>query len=276
MGAYLMSLSRVDTANGVFNANFWRWSVCPTEELQPLKTLEFASAVTTTGSLDSNLPRGNEFWSTRKITGTFRQDFSLKTYPFDKEPLLIKIEEGVLDTRDLVYVADAENSGMDPAVDLPGWQIKGFKVTGGEAMHPTTFGDPSLSGGDSRYASLDLMVDVERAHYGNLIKATFSIYIAALLALISLLIVDGRTSMAGGAMFATVLSFVSVDRIIGAHDGVYLLDQIHFVTLALIMAATVRGGSRCASWRMAATRKRCTVRICCGRRACWPAMWSST
>ena len=238
VGAYIVSLSQVDTATGVFKADFWMWSVCPTPELEPLKTMEFLNGVQTTGSLDSTIRRGDQWWSTRKVSGTFRQDFSLKNYPFDEQPLEIDIEEGVLDTRDLVYVADPRESGMDPTVDLPGWRLKDFRVLARIADHPTTFGDPSLPGGSSQYAALTLQVGVERAHLANFIKATFPLYIAALLALVSLTVTDGRMSLLGTTTFAVVLSFVSVERVVGPHDGVYLLDQLHFAALALIMAAT--------------------------------------
>lgn len=238
VGAYIVSLSQVDTATGTFKADFWMWSVCPTPGLEPLKSMEFLNGVETTGSLDSTIRRGDRWWSTRKISGTFRQDFSLENYPFDQQPLGIHIEEGVLDARDLVYVADQRESGMDPAVDLPGWRLKNFRVLARIADHPTTFGDPSLPDGNSQYASLTLQIGVERAHLANFLKATFPIYIAALLALVSLTVTDGRMSLLGTTTFAVVLSFVSVERVVGPHDGVYLLDQLHFAALALIMAAT--------------------------------------
>jgi hypothetical protein len=36
--------------------------------LEPLKTLEFTNAVSTSGGLDSALQRGNQWWATRKIS----------------------------------------------------------------------------------------------------------------------------------------------------------------------------------------------------------------
>lgn len=241
LGAYITSLSQVDTAAGTFRADFWMWSVCPSNELEPLKTLEFVNAVSVQPSLDSTLKRDGGWWATRKFTGIFRQDFSLHNYPFDEQPLVIDIEEGVLDTRDFVYAADNENSGMNPAVDLAGWRLKDFQLTGGVTTHPTTFGDPSLPGGVSRYATLKMQVGVERNHMANFVKATFPLYISALLALISLTVTDGRMSLLGATTFAVVLSFVSVEKLVGPHDGVYLLDQLHFATLALIMAVTGQG-----------------------------------
>lgn len=241
IGAFVTSVSQVDTAGGTFRADFWMWSVCPTKDIEPLKTVEFLNGVDTSASLDSMIQRGDKWWATRKFSGEFRQDFSLEDYPFDAQPLVIEIEEGVLDSRDLVYVADTHNSGMDPAVELPGWRLKDFKVSGGINTHPTSFGDPSLPDGDSNYAALKMQVGVERARFGNFIKATFSLYITALLALISLFIVDGRPGLLGATMFAVVLSFVSVERVVGPHDGLYLLDQLHFAALALIMATTAWG-----------------------------------
>ncbi|MDP1739072.1 MAG: hypothetical protein Q8L23_16720 [Caulobacter sp.] len=241
VGTYITSLSQVDTAAGTFRADFWMWSVCPTSDLEPLKTVEFVNAVSVQGSLDASLERVGGWWATRKFTGVFRQDFSLRNYPFDEQPLVIEIEEGVLDTRDFVYAADGDNSGMNPAIDLAGWRLKDFRLNDGVTAHPTTFGDPSLPRGISRYAGLTMQVGVERNHIANFIKATFPLYIAALLALISLTVTDGRMSLLGATTFAVVLSFVSVEKLVGAHDGVYLLDQLHFATLALIMAVTGRG-----------------------------------
>lgn len=238
IGAYVTSISQVDTAAGTFRADFWLWSICPTRDPEPLRTIEFVNGVSTEGSLDSLLQRNGQWWATRKISGIFRQDFSLRNYPFDEQPLLIRMEEGVLDTRELTYVADAPNSGMNPAVDLPGWRLRDFRLSNSVTSHPTTFGDPSLPRGVSRYASLTMRVGVERNHMANFVKATFPIYIAALLALVSLVVSDGRISLLGATTFAVVLSFVSVEKLVGPHDGVYLLDQLHFATLALIMAAT--------------------------------------
>lgn len=242
IGAYLSSLSRIDTAAGTFDASFWMWSICPDEETQPLKSMEFTNGVKIDAGLDATLPRGKQFWSTRKISGTFRQDFSLANYPFDDQTLVIDIEEGELDTRDLVYTADTADSKAEPNLQLKSWTIVAFRVKAGEVTHPTTYGDPSLSGGSSTYAELKMEIELQRqSHIGDFLKTTFVVYIAALLALVTLLIVDGRVGLLGATMFTVVLSFVNLDRLLGPHDQPYLLDKVHFATLGLIMAAGAWG-----------------------------------
>src|SRR3569623_407192 len=59
-----------------------------------------------------------------------------------------------------------------------------------------------------------------------------------MLALLSLLLSAGRMGMCGAMIFSVVISFVSVEGVVGPHNGVYLLDQIHVCALLLILAAT--------------------------------------
>lgn len=238
VGAYIVSISKVDTAAGTFSADFWLWSICPVASIQPLKTMEFVNAVSVNTSLDSTLQRGNEWWSNRKVSGVFRQRFSLEDYPFDAENLTIRIEEGILDTRDLVYASDDAQSRMDPRVAIPGWKLGKLQLSASRVHYPTTFGDPTLTGASSDYAGLTLRIDSTRSYLTNYIKTAFPIYIAILLALVSLVVTDGRTGLCGGSLFAVVLSFVSVDSVIGPHDGMYLLDQLHVCALLTILFAT--------------------------------------
>ncbi|MFZ4373952.1 MAG: hypothetical protein ACOYO2_12055 [Mycobacterium sp.] len=242
MGAYMVSLSRVDTAAGSFDADFWMWSVCPDSKLEPLKTAEFVNGVKVTGSLDSTFQRGNQAWSLRKVSGTFRQDFDLSNYPFDRQTLTIDVEEASLYADQLTYTADSRDSKIDPALSLKNWKVDFFRITAGEVTHPTAYGDPALAGADSTYAQLKLEIGLQRGtHVADFMKATFVVYIAALLALVSLMVFDGRVGLLGAATFSVVLSFVSLDRLLGPHDQLYLLDKIHFAALAVIMAAGAWG-----------------------------------
>lgn len=242
MGAYIVSLSRVDTAAGTFDADLWMWSLCPDAKVEPLKTMEFVNGLKVTSSLDTTLQRGDRWWSLRKITGTFRQDFDLSNYPFDRQTLTIDTEDAVLYASDLAFTADAADSKVDPGLRLKTWKIDSFGITAGEVTHPTAYGDPDLPGADSTYAQLKLEIGLQRgAHVADFLKATFVVYIAALLALVSLMVFDGRVGLLGAATFTVVLSFVSLDRLLGPHDSLYLLDKIHFAALAVIAAAGAWG-----------------------------------
>lgn len=245
LGAYVTSLYDINTAAGTFRAEFWMWSVCPNAEIKPLNTLEFVNGQGVQGSLDATLQRGDMWWSTRKFTGVFRDDFQLQNYPFDRQSLNIRLEEAVLDTRDLVYSADIAESRTGPDVRVAGWRLGELTVRSEIASHPTTFGDPSLPGGVSRYASMDITIDAERVHWETFLRVTFRLYIVALLVFAALMfdivatdMFLGRMGVLGSTLFAVVVSFSSSEQLLGQHQGMYLLDLLHLVVLLLILLAT--------------------------------------
>lgn len=246
IGVFFTSVHNVDTAAGTFDADFWMWSVCPTADVKPLETMQFLNAEAVEGQLDASLPRGRSWWSTRMFSGAFRQDFRLANYPFDHQDLVVKLEESVLDTRGLRYALDTAESGVDESLVTPGWTISDLQMTAGATTRATTFGDPSLPGGKSSYASATITLKADRAAKAStFIKATFPLFIAAFLALISMAfdIVEtetfmGRMGALGSILFAVVLSYVSLDQLVGPHQGLYFLDQIHFAALLLLLLAT--------------------------------------
>lgn len=242
MGVFLISLSRIDTAAGTFSADLWAWSVCPDKDTTPLMSLEFPNGVDVKGTLDSTEQRGKVWWSTRKFSGTFRQEFALQNYPFDHQTLTILAEEASLDTRSLTYTADTADSKIDEGLSIPSWKIDGFGISSGDKAYQTNFGDPSLADAESNYARMVVKTDIgRRSPVSDFLKSTLAVYIAALLALISLLTFEGRPGLLGATMFTVVLSFVSLDRLIGQHDGIFLLDKVHFAALAVIMSAGACG-----------------------------------
>lgn len=258
IGIYFLSIHDVDTATGTFAADFWMWSLCPDKDAQPLQTMQFLNANKVEGSLESSLQRGDQWWSTRLFSGSFRQDFKLANYPFDDQRLTIQMEEAVLDDRSLIYAADTAQSGIDQSVKAPGWTFSQFRLAAGDTERKTTYGDPELTGA-SRYASMNLSIKADRVDAANFIKATFPLYIAAFLALISLgfdvvktELFLGRMGALGTILFAVVLSLASIDQLVGAHQGLYFLDQIHFAVLGVILLAT---GWSVFAYRAAAAEK---------------------
>lgn len=245
MGAYVTSLYDINSGDGTFKAVFWMWSVCPEQDDEPLMTLEFSNGEDITADLEDKLERSDGWWSTRKFIGTFRNNFELQDFPFDQQTLKIVVEEAVLDERELLYTADTEESGYSPEIQISGWHLDELTASGGLSTYPTTFGDPSLAEGESRYANLTISIPAERDGWATFLRATFSLYIVALLVFASLLfnIVSeslflGRMGVLGSALFAVVVGFSSTDSLVGVHYGMYLVDMLYLAVLILIVAAS--------------------------------------
>ena len=241
IGAFVTGLHDIDSAAGTFKADLWLWSVCPTKDLEPLKTLDFLNGVDVRTSLDNSLPRGASWWSTRKVSGTFREGFELDSFPFDRHPLTIRLEAEQGDSGPRL-VADSAHSGLDPGIGLPGWRLKGFSVGTAGAVYPTSFGDPAAPQGVTRRPHVDIVIRAERAHLAIFAKLSIALYISAFLVLISLMLDVGNTDLFIGriglhasALFAVVLNWVSAGATVGHHESLTLLDQIHVATLILVL-----------------------------------------
>ena len=90
---YVTDLYGLDLGGGTFGASFWVWGVGQ-DAGRALRSMEFANADRVAASLESTVPRGSVAWSQRKVTGTFRQDWDLRNFPFDRHSLEIPARGG--------------------------------------------------------------------------------------------------------------------------------------------------------------------------------------
>jgi hypothetical protein len=243
VGIYLRSLHSFDPNADTFGGDLWLWSVCPSEEDQPLHTMEFVNSDDTTIVLDAP---GDPFWANRNVDGTFRYDWDERDFPFDRHTLTIELEEGVDDVRKFIYEPDLANSGIDPTLELPGgWKITGWNLTGGSNVHDTTFGDPELpAGGSSEYSQLTLSIDLVRNDLSGFFKLTAVVYAAFLFSLVTYLMqmdttsgIGPRVSLLAIALFSAAVNLINASNALGTSSGLTLVDWIHFTVLIYILIA---------------------------------------
>jgi hypothetical protein len=251
VGLYLRDLHSFDPAADTFGADFWLWSVCPTADHQPLRTMEFINSDSVSVLLDvGDYP----LWTQRNVDGTFRYDWEERNFPFDRHTLTIDLEEGVEDIHGLVYDPDTANSGVDPELQLPGgWRMTGTTLVASTKTYDTTFGDPNLpAGGSSEYSRLTLSIDLQRTDLGGFLKLTAVVYAAFFFSLISYLMhletttgIGPRVSLLAIALFSTAVNLVNASNALGTTSGLTLVDKIHVMVLVyLLVAAIVTVASR--------------------------------
>jgi hypothetical protein len=124
--------------------------------------MEFANADRVTVDLETTERRGAVVWSQRRLTGTFRHDWDLRRFPFDRHSLEILLEEGAQEENALAYVADVANSGHSLRASVAGWRVAGMRVEVAPASYATNFGDPaSPAQGGSRFTRLRAVLELE-------------------------------------------------------------------------------------------------------------------
>jgi hypothetical protein len=244
VGLYVTDLHGFDPARGTFGAGFWVWAVGP-GSARALRSMEFANADRVAAELESTAPRGAAgSWSQRKVTGTFRHDWDLRNFPFDRHELEILLEEGALEEGGLAYDADAANSGHGLRGPVEGWRVTRMRVEAVTAAYATSFGDPAAPGPESRFARIRAVLTLERASRTGFLKLTATLYAGFLVCAVGTLMhvtaltFAPRVALLVASLFSLVVSMRAASAALGGEHGVTLVDGLHVAGLAYVVAVT--------------------------------------
>ena len=108
IGVSVESLHDLDMAGDSFGADLWLWTLCPASlPRAPLEKIEFPTA----GQLSrdpieqTDLGDGRTYASQR-LSGTFRFNWSMNSYPFDRQRVVIPITDSEYGADSLVFEPD--------------------------------------------------------------------------------------------------------------------------------------------------------------------------
>jgi hypothetical protein len=243
VGLYITDLNSFDLLRGTFGATLWVWSIGPAAP-RTLQTMEFVNAEAVSVQLESTVPRGSMVWSQRKVAGTFRHQWDLRNFPFDRQALEILLEEGAEEEHSFVYETDTANSGYRLQDAIEGWRVRDMRFEAENADYATSFGDPAAPGPHSRFSRLRVVLSLERSDYSGFFKLTAALYAGFLICAIGCLMHVTATTFApritilGISLFAIVLNMRAASQALGSEHVITLVDKLHISGLAYIVLVT--------------------------------------
>jgi hypothetical protein len=168
-----------------------------------------------------------------------QQDWITHNFPFDRQVLLIKLENTLYDTRQVVFEPDVAGSKLDKNFSLAGWQIQKFEIKHNPSKYETNYGDPSLSQESSEYSAVDVLIHIKRNSWGLFFKVFLGLYIALLISSLVFLVpaadLNSKFGLAIGGLFAAVGNKYIVDSSLPESNAFTLSDQIHALTFSFIL-----------------------------------------
>jgi hypothetical protein len=244
VGINIEELYDLNLANDTFGAVLWLWSLCPGPQPAPLETI----ALPTGSSVQLGEVHGSQvgdagYYQYRRIQGTFRHDWDMRHYPFDRQVLVIPVDETDLGSSVVVFEPDVESSFLSDAVraELEEWDISDLSVVASVSEEASTYGVPDAE--PEGYARLEASVVLERAQILTFLKLTGGVFAAALIAMLALFLdprdrgfFGSRLGVLAGGLFGVLLSMRAADAAIGDTGRLTLVSEIHLATLGLIMA----------------------------------------
>lgn len=243
IGVNVEDLYDLDMARDTFGAILWVWSLCPSPDLAPLGTVAFptASSLNMTPIEVVDQPSGGQYAS-RRVQGTFRYNWDMARYPFDRQRVVIPMDETQYGADRVIFEPDLQQSFVTPDLRerLSEWTTSDLALTTSISEEASTYGLPEAEG--ARYARLEVAVELQRDHLVTFLKLTSGVFAGVFIAFLSFFYdptdrsgFGGKLGLLVGVLFAVLLSLRNADASIGDSGRLTLVTDIHLVTLGFIV-----------------------------------------
>ena len=247
IGMNVEDLYDIDIARDTFGAAVWLWTLCPIDSVDPLATVAFPTATSVSlGELASVPTGGTGHYRYRRVQGTFRYDWDMTRYPFDRHRVIIPIDETHLAAEIVLFEADVTSSFLTPDIlrKRHEWLVSDFAIAASVSEEAQTYGLPNIA--TARYARVEASFTLTRIGLLTFLKLTAGVFAAGFIALMSFFY-DGRdpkglTSQLGlliGTLFAVLVNMRTADTVIGDMGRMTLVTEIHLLALLLIVVLAV-------------------------------------
>lgn len=257
VGAYINDIQDVDFKANNYIVDFYVWFRWRAPELDPSKTMEFMNRYASGDNVRERLydkpmemPDGS-LYNIIRYQGHFSTKFHLENYPFDKQLLIVVMEDTISGDQGQVFVPDGERPVMlDPVITLPGFTVgePAMKITSN--AYPTNFGD--LTEPDAAaYSRITITVPVTRPVAAMSLKTFVPIALivvcAALVFFVRPRYVEGRIGLGITALLTLVALQLTSGAALPEVDYLMMLDKIYLLAYVFVILALARVVA--TSWR---------------------------
>lgn len=238
VGAYIISVHDINFHNKEYTVRFWLWLLYDNLEF------DFPTQIDIPNAKQIDKPEvimdmvDGKMWQLMKMKCVMKHNWRVGDFPFDKQQLVVHIENSIYDQNTLVFVPDEMGSTFDRELTLDGWRISNFEVNTNTHEYTTVFGDPSSDMLHSEYASFNIKLDIERDAWGLFMKIFIGMYIAFMISILSFTTkpseMEPRFGLPVGGLFAAVGNKYIIDSLLPESSSFTLVDSLHATTFMAI------------------------------------------
>ncbi len=240
IGTYIISIHDINFQQKEYTIRFWLWLIYDNMQFDFAKQIDIPNAKTIEEPEVLMDMVDGKMWQLMKMKCVMKQNWKVGDFPFDRQQLVVHIENTIYDQNQLVLVADEFGSTFDRELTLDGWRIRNFKVTTDTHEYITVFGDPRSDMMHSEYASFNIFIDIERDAWGLFLKIFIGMYIAFLISVLSFTPkpteLEPRYGLPVGGLFAAVGNKYIIDSLLPESSSFTLVDTLHTITFLGIFA----------------------------------------
>jgi hypothetical protein len=194
VGVWLNSIEKVDVPAGTFSVDFYLWFKY--HDVKP--NIEFLKGTPSKIDIIIEEERPLENYLEYRVRGVFIGSLDFRGFPFDEHFLAVELEDKEHGASELVFEPDEEESGIDPELDVVGWDVKGFKLY--EENHAYS---------DENYSRFIFGVTVYRSKIPVAFKNLLPIIVITLISLLTFSISVKNFGQRVGICVTTLMSAVA-------------------------------------------------------------------
>ncbi len=205
VGVYLTDVSDFDLKAGRFKADLHVWVKWLGDAVPPNITFE-------NGEIDSkevlsSEHEGDWFSLHWRVQGTFRGEFPVHAFPFDRQTLPVIFGLNRAEGR---LVPDLGASGMSPAFSVSGWSYEPqFAARSEERIYGSDLGSIAREGKNARQGLASFSVEMRRPVGPYLIKFALPLALILVVALLALLLPPERLDVRSAMGITALLSCIA-------------------------------------------------------------------
>jgi len=227
VGVYVLNVGKLDVSTGAFTIDFYLSLSCDTP-CEP-GGFEFANGRAT--SIDKSVDEPDEKFY--RVQAALVSNLNLSKYPFDEHDLHIQIEDKIQTSKTQVYQVNMEDTGIDPAVNIVGWNLKGSDAKVVDHYY-ATYG--------TTFSAYQLTIHIGRPVTAALLKSFLPALTIVLAGLLALLLTPDkilpRITITTGSLTGAVLFHLNMTSSIPPVGYVTFADRFMIVNY-VVLAATL-------------------------------------
>jgi hypothetical protein len=225
VGIYILNMGKLDVSSGSFTVDFY---LSLKSEGEVPESFEFVNG--RASNLDKIIDKPNEKFY--RVLANLSSPIYLKRFPFDTQKLQIILEDKIKTSKELVYVAEEKESGLDGSVAFPGWEIKGWKTTVATHEYPVY---------DESYSQYAFDVEIGRIKMNSFFKTFLPVLFLMLIVVSSFILnpeqIVTRLATISSSLVASVMFHIAISSQIPPVGYLTFADKFMALTYLILLAA---------------------------------------
>ncbi|TAH25905.1 MAG: hypothetical protein EAZ07_05915 [Cytophagales bacterium] len=234
IGSYIISLHDINFKDKEYTIRFWLWMLYNNKEFDFENRVEVPNAKSIEKPdvfVDSI---NGQNWVLLKMKCVMKQAWKVNDFPFDKQSLIVKIENSAFDNTSFVFKPDNFGKHVDPHLAVDGWQFKNMITKTTTSSYNTAFGDRRLQNPYTEYDCYEISFDLQRDAWGLFLKIFIGMYVAFMIGYVSFFIhvdhIEASFGLQVGGLFAAVGNKYITDSALPETSSFTLVDSLHALT----------------------------------------------